>query len=122
MANYQESAVSGTQWRRASRIVIDNPQQGNPTILIVEDTATQLGDSVINQPSGNLSATVEQGATFPLVNPATGEVIGESSHDEVYALIYSLYMHLATQRDALIAPVVVVPEPEPEPAVLPNAE
>lgn len=83
--NYKQSEVTGTQWQRAIRVVIENPFGGVPSINFVEETATQLGDSVITQPCSNLTCD------FDVSNPA---------HVEIYDKLNALYMALAEIRDS----------------------
>ena len=40
MANYKESAISGTKWIRSNRVSLDNPYQGIPSILFDEEQIT----------------------------------------------------------------------------------
>ena len=43
---------------------------------------------------------------FPLLDPATGNPVGATlSHGEVYAVLWSLYMALAAERDAAMTEV-----------------
>jgi hypothetical protein len=42
---------------------------------------------------------------FPLVNPETGEPLGQTmTHAQLYVALHSLYMHLAQERDAAQVP------------------
>lgn len=105
MANYKESAVAGTKWQRASRVVIDNPYGGTPGVLLVEQQAMQLGDEVVIKDIGNLAATFDPAAEIPLVNPETGESLGQvMTHQQLYVALHSLYIQLAAERDAAQAP------------------
>lgn len=103
MADYKESTVAGTSWIRACRVVIENPYQQAPSVMFVEERAINLGDQIITQLQSNVSCAFDPAATFPLLDPLTGEVSTERpeiTHGELYAVLNSLYMHLATQRDA----------------------
>lgn len=101
MANYKASDITGTAWQRAVRMVLENPIKGAGSVLVVEETAIDLGEQTITQLSGNLHTTFEQGKTFDLYNPLTGEKTGATmTHDEYYAISYSVYMTLAAERDA----------------------
>lgn len=100
MADYKESSVNGTSWQRAVRVVVENPYGGVSSINFVEEKAINLGDRVITQPIANLSCPFDPQATFPGLDPSTGLPVGRDiTHAEVYALLYSLYMNLATARD-----------------------
>lgn len=98
--DYKESAVSGTSWQRAVRVVVENPYNGAPSINFVEEKAINLGDKVITQPIANLSCPFDPQATFPGLDPSTGLPVGRDiTHAEVYVLLFSLYMDLAKKRD-----------------------
>lgn len=83
--NYKESNVTGTQWQRATRIVIENPFGGIPTVNFIEEKATQLGESVITQLCANLIVAFDPG------NPA---------HLDLYDKLNSLYTVAREARDA----------------------
>ncbi|KAA0888777.1 hypothetical protein [Oryzomonas rubra] len=102
--NYKESPVTGTQWQRSCRTVVENPCGGTPSVLFVEETATQLGDKVITQLCGNITAPFDAAKTFPALDPSTGQATGASyTHQEVYNILFSLYMAEAAARDAAAA-------------------
>jgi hypothetical protein len=102
MANYKEASVTGTKWTRAPRIVFLNPHNGVPSVQIEEEEITELADGrVVNTPLGSLTAALDNpAATFPLLNPADGSVVGSMTHGELYAAIFSMYMALGAIRDA----------------------
>ena len=104
--NYKETAVAGTQWQRAVRVVIDNPYRGIPSINFVEETAISLGeDDVITRLTGNLTDIFDPAKTFPLKDPDTGADLGrEVSYGEIYVILNSLYRKLAADRDTAAEP------------------
>jgi len=85
--NYKESAVAGQKWTRAIRVQIDNPLNGQPSIMFVEEEAINFGDSTITNLSGNLHAQ------FDSSNPL---------HVEIYTKLDQLYTLLREVRDAAI--------------------
>ena len=93
-ANYSESAVSGTSWKRASRVFIENPLGGTPSLVIVEEEAITFGGKTINQVVANLSVPFDP---------------SEADHLTVYNSLNNIYIKAREARDA----VVVVPEPTP---------
>ena len=102
--NYKESAIAGTSWQRACRVVVENPLNGTSTIMFVEEEAVNLGDKTITNLCSNLSCTFDPAATFPGLDPETGLPVGRDiTHGEVYALLNSLYMDLAKKRDEALA-------------------
>ena len=103
MSNYRETTASGTSYVRAHTVVLNN-QPNYKGIEFVEEKLTTLGDGdVIRQGVGSIreSLTDENlGTAFAILNPATGEDTGTTStYSDVYVLIHSLYMALATARD-----------------------
>jgi hypothetical protein len=102
MPNYKESAVAGTKYQRACRVLIDNPLNGTPSIMFVEEEVVSSGEGQeITRIVSNLSAPFDPSGTFPGLDPETNLPVGRDiTHGEVYALLYSLYMNLATQRDS----------------------
>lgn len=86
--NYNESTVAGTKWTRACRVVVENPLNAAPSILIVEEDAINLDERVICNLSGNLSTT------FDVENPL---------HLTIYEKLNELYMLLREARDTAIA-------------------
>lgn len=105
--NYKESDVTGTQWTRCTRVVIENPYGGAPSIIFVEENAIQLGEKVITQPSGNLFTPFNPTDEIPLLDDNGVDTLETFNHLQVYQMLNSLYMYLAAQRD-------YVPPAEPE--------
>jgi len=98
--DYNESVVSGKSWQRSNRVIIENPYAGIPAITFVEETAVQLGESVLVNPCGTITEVFDPLKEFPIRSVA-GEFTGETmSHGMLYVIINSLYRHLAEIRDA----------------------
>lgn len=107
MANYKEGAVTGTNWTRSCRVVIDNTFGQIPTILFSEENVFAFGDEYIHRAKTHPDETLVEnfsdvGKTFDLVHPETDQVLGSASYMEFYVTLYSLYMHLAKERDARV--------------------
>ncbi len=101
MPNYKETTIAGTKWQRAVRVIVENPYHETPSIMFVEEEAVNLGGDIITRAVANLSCPFNLTSTFPGLDPETNLPVGRDiTHGEVYALLYSLYMHLAAQRDA----------------------
>jgi len=100
MANYKETAVAGSSYTRSCRVIINNQYQSTPYIIYEEERVTILADQVITQPSGSVEDRfTDPATTFPLVDPTTGASLGDATYGQVYVLLHSLYLYLATQRD-----------------------
>jgi hypothetical protein len=106
MADYREQTIEGNikTWRRAYKIICENPYNEVPSISFHEEEKVQLPDgSVLNVPIHG-QASVSQALNdptevIPLISPITGEQIGTATYGDLYAMIYSLYIHLALERD-----------------------
>ena len=104
MADYKESTVSGTAWTRAYYVSVNNPLDDTPSITFSEERAVRVetGDPV-TQRLGHVieTFTPENAATlFPIMEPTTGAIISHAQYRQVYNMLHSLYLFLATKRDA----------------------
>ena len=107
MPNYKEVAVEGTQHQRARLIQISNELNATPFIVFCEEVVTTLGGKVFHEDVGQLKHDFDPAASFDLVNPVTGELLGaQMTHQAFYVALYSLYYQLAAIRDT---PIEVVP-------------
>lgn len=102
MAEYRESALTGARRMRAYQAIAQNPASGARAIEFREEWLTVLSDGrQINEPAGMLRKTFDApDTTFDLLDPATGQAVGQMTYQEVYAALHSLYLHLAVERDA----------------------
>lgn len=123
---YKEETVA--VYTRASDIMINNPLPSSglpPQIRFNEERAVISPDGGLRSLGGfhgvcGMELTHDNGNNkFPLLNPETGEVIGESSYLDVQVLLYSLYKHATHLRDTAPAddPVNMTPEGGPTPLV-----
>jgi len=103
MANYQESDIAGTKYTRAYQVHVQNGMAAK-AITFHEEEVINLADEVIQRKKGSVTApfTSDNASTeFALVDPTTGADSGQAmSYQDVYVALYSLYLHLAAQRDA----------------------
>jgi hypothetical protein len=102
MANYQESTVTGTTWKRCNKIEIRNPYQGAKLAIFLEEELTSLANGkIIQEPSTNIQESFSDPAkVVELVDPTTGASLGNTvTYQEIYVILHSLYMQLANERD-----------------------
>lgn len=103
MNNYKESQLTGTQWIRATRVVVENPYNQNPTINFIEEAAMSVGasgENIITRLCGNLIESFNPSKEVPILDLITGEPTGLTfNHMELYQMLNSLYMQLAIERD-----------------------
>lgn len=102
MANYRETAATGTAWIRANQVVINNPYEAAPSISFGCEQIVLLGDKVITVPDPRyLVAGYRPVNEIPLLDPATGEPTGEiATHSQLYGILYSLFIKTALEQDA----------------------
>jgi len=105
MAEYQQTDVAGSQYQRGRSLYFENPLGAEPSLLVREERVINLGSRQILEPAGEILKTVEDlSVVFPLRNPETGEELGSQlTFQDVYVALYSLYWHLATERDTAAA-------------------
>lgn len=101
--NYRENTGSATSWRRANAVSVTNPLNNidGATISFIEEDVIQKGATILTTPAGGVSTQFSASGSFDLLNPTTGAVVGTMTHSELYAILYSLYIKVATDRDAL---------------------
>lgn len=105
--DYRAETGEATSWRRAKRIVISNELGQTPFIVFSEEDVISIGgkEAHIDAMTAVRGDFDPASGTIPLVNPQTGVPLGESmTHADLYVVLYSLYLQLATARDAAAAP------------------
>jgi hypothetical protein len=100
MADYKQSDVMGTQWRRCYYVEISNPYAGMAAITFREQDVIAVPSTNIMRDVGRLVDNFDPTRMIPLIDPATGELTGDELPEGlVYQLLYSKYMALAHARD-----------------------
>lgn len=104
MSDYKESNISGKQWQRCNRIVINNDYQQQPGIQMFEETITNIGVQQIQQPAGGgLYVPFKIDGVIELRDTTTGELTGVSiSHADLHQILWSMYMNEAVKRDSYL--------------------
>lgn len=100
MPNYREGLIGGYQ--RAKRVEITNPLNQIPSITFYEElviTGRENVTTIVSDVSTLTEAMTDPAVQFDLVNPETGAVIGSAAYQDIYVILYSLYMALAAKRD-----------------------
>jgi len=115
MSDYRETTVKGTSYTRGRSLYFENPLNATPGLLIREEQVTNLDGRTIFEPAGEiLKAVTDLSIRFPIIDPLTNQPVPDAdmSYQDLYVAMYSLYWHLALERDELVQ--VVDPNPEPE--------
>lgn len=108
---YQEvtQPISGVvqEYLRFSRIEAVNPLNGDPVMEFTSERVKlyPTGDvlKTFNRRT-KLSASKYAGVAIPLLNPATGEQIGNTSAEQAYAILYSLAIFSEQEADKALIP------------------
>ena len=100
-ANYKQTNATGSMWTRCKQIHINNPLGQMPSVQMAEEDAVSIGDKVMTQPGRVINGSFSPQTVFDLVNPDTGDVIGQSSHMQVYVILHSLWLSMAKAQDAI---------------------
>lgn len=113
MSNYNEQSVTGTEWTRCKRIVIDNPLAAQPAIRFDEEAAlTTSVNTTMKNALGYLTVQFDPTSVIDLYDPITGEATGQTvTQGEIYALVYSAYLTAAKARDVANTPPAEPEEP-----------
>jgi hypothetical protein len=109
--DYKQSDEVGTSWQRCNNLGVINPLAGDttllpgqptiPTIFFSEEKVINLGGETIRKPAGGCQKEFNATDVIPLLNPSTNEPLGTTAtHQDLYVLLYSLYMQTALERDA----------------------
>lgn len=110
MANYKQTTISGSSYQRARLISITNEYNSNNSITFVEEVINFIGDQHVHTDVSQIKEilTPDNALTqFNLLNPQDDSIIGIATYQDLYVLLYSLYMKLAADRDAIVPTQVV---------------
>ncbi len=100
MADYRQTDIVGTRWRRCCGIDIHNPFGKTGQVNFREQDLALVGGQAIQLGTSNITIPVDMGKSFPILNPVTGDVTEQMmTHAELYVLLYSAYIAEATARD-----------------------
>lgn len=101
MGDYKSTELVGTSYKRGKKLIFFNTLNANPALHIEEELVYNLNDEMLNVPAGLIIKEIHDLSTeFEIRDPMTGEPMGETrTYLDIYSLLYSLYWHLATERD-----------------------
>ena len=105
MPDYKEGAIAGIKWTRCCMMVIDNTYNQIPSVQFVEEERMVIDGQGYCQSKGSILAQFsDPTATVVLLDPATDQPTGGTiTHGEIYAILRSLYLGKAVERDELLA-------------------
>lgn len=100
---YKQENKEISTYLRTNKVVLNNPLNAVPGVQIYEEKVLDVAGDVSTKQVSILtkSFTSENASTeFPLLNPVTLEPTGQTAtYADVYAMIASLYLSMATERD-----------------------
>lgn len=101
--NYKESTINCTTWTRCRTVTVQNPVGETPKAYFQEEECVALpNEQIIKRDLAAVQKEFSPSSTFPILNPQTAEPTGETAtHADVYALLFSLYMQTAMERDGV---------------------
>lgn len=103
MNNYAETNLSATTYKRCPKIEIYNPLNSLPNIMLVEEQVITAGGLSMSNFVGMLAIGYDPEGVIDIYDPTTGQKTNATiSHNEIMALLYSIYMTAATKRDSQI--------------------
>lgn len=107
MADYQESAVSGTRWRRCVGVDVHNPATIDPehpkipSIAFREQDVMILDGQLLTLGNTNCGVIYDPAAVVQVYDPVTLEPTGATfTHQQLYGMLFSAYLDTALRRDA----------------------
>ena len=105
MSDYRQQQAAALTWRRAVEVTVTNRLNAVPMMGFIEEDVVQVGDRSFIQPvPGALGVPFNPAGSIALVNPETGAPLGATvSHQELYVILYSVYLKAAQDRDAAAA-------------------
>jgi hypothetical protein len=118
ITKYQRSDVAGEEWKRAARIIFENPPTGDFKVRFAEERAVALADgTVLSKPIGVLEdgRTEDQlDESFELIDSATGLGSGSfMTYAQLHTALYSLYLKASIEYHGT-PPVEEPTDPPPE--------
>jgi len=103
MPDYKESAVAGSTWQRCHTVTVSNQAGQVPFITFQEERVIALDGEDIHKFVDGCSKDFNPTDSFPLLDQTTNLPTGANmTHAELYAVLYSLYMQTALERDAAL--------------------
>jgi hypothetical protein len=96
MTDYLEQSITGKTWVRSDGVTISNPYGGAPECRFSKERITELSDGTkVNTQLPPVSDQfLNPAEQFNLLHPLTGDVVGTATYQEVYVMLYSLFMHV----------------------------
>lgn len=101
MPDYKEATGEGKMWKRCFSVTINNPLDGDKGVTFFEEEVIDFQSKKLNRESSRLSLKFAENGEFQIYDPITSLPIeGQiGTHQQLYALMFSLYLDSALKRD-----------------------
>ena len=113
--NYKSNTETGEVYTRCFNVTVNNPLNSVPTVNMMEEAVFSIAGKTVTQPGRFLQKAFNPTETIDLVNPLTGEPIGQSiTHQELYVMLFSLWLSTAKahdQAEADFSPIAETDQP-----------
>ncbi len=101
--NYQESQIQGSTWTRCRAVTVINPHASTgqkPVAYFQEEKAIAFDNTVVVSDRGSCNIEFNPAAIVTVLDPQTGQATGQTfTHEDLYKMLFSLYMDAAKKRD-----------------------
>ena len=106
MADYQETTIPGTSYKRANEVFISNPLNGARTVRFSEELVINIFRKPQRVPQGVFDVILtdaNKSTLFNVIDPASGATISQMTYEQIYDILFSLYLDSANKRDIELA-------------------
>lgn len=106
MADYQETVISGTSYKRANEVFISNPLNGAKTIRFSEELVVNISGTLQRVPQSVFDVILtdaNKSTPINVIDPASGATISQMTYEQIYGILFSLYLDSANKRDIELA-------------------
>jgi hypothetical protein len=102
MPDYRETTATGKAYRRCYKLEVNNPLGAVPSIRFLEEEVLEVGETCVTRPNTEMFVKMDSMTSIQALDPSTGLTTGQVlTHNDLYAILYSAYMHAARKRDSL---------------------
>ena len=102
MADYQETSVSGTSYKRANEVFISNPLNGAKTVRFSEELVINISGTPQRVPQGVFDVILtddNKSTLIDVIDPTSGATVSQMTYEQIYGVLFSLYLDSANKRD-----------------------
>ena len=106
MADYQETTISGTSYKRANEVFISNPLNGAKTVRFSEELVINISGTPQRVPQGVFDVILtddNKSTLIDVIDLTSGATVSQMTYEQVYCVLHSLYLKVAADRDADLA-------------------